>query len=330
MKISNEAKVGVLAVVAVALLVLGFNFLKGNDIFNKTPKIYAVFPNLSGLDKSNQVKINGLPIGSVYEFTATDKEVSGIVVTINLTRDVNIPKNSRAHISAGLVGSSSITIDMGNSNEYLKSGDTIRTEADNGLLGDLTSQVSPTLTKARDAIDSLKIMIGNINTILDPNTKNNMQAMIANLTLSSVHLQQLLEKQSAVLGESLQNVNKITGNLANNSGHINNTIENLEKASSNFARVNLDATLDTLNRTVNNLKAFTNNLNSKNGTLGLLMNDKTLYNNINYAITGLETLVDDIRIHPKRYVNISVFGGKAKGSPITSPEIKDTIIRIKQ
>lgn len=330
MKINNETKVGVLAIVAITLLVLGFNFLKGNDVLSKTTKIYAVFDKLGSLDKSNAVKIKGLPIGSVYEFAPVDREVSAILVTISLNRDVNIPSDSRAYISASLVGSSTITIDMGTSNTFLKDGDTISTTVNDGLIGDLTSQVNPTLSKTRDAIDSLKILIGNFNRVLDPNTQNNLQSIIANLNLTSMRIQQLLAQQSGVLAASLDNVNTITGNLANNSGRINNTIANLETATGKLAAVNVQQTLDSLDRTVNNLKAFTGKLNSKEGSLGLLMNDKTLYNNLNYAIIGIETLMDDIRVNPKRYVNISVFGGRNKGGPITSPEIKDTIIRIKE
>ncbi len=330
MKIKNETKVGLLAVVAIVLLVLGFNFLKGNDFFKKTTHIYAVFPKLGALDKSNVVKVNGLPIGTVYEFASTDKEVSSILVTINLTKDVNIPRDSRAYIASSIVGASSITIDIGSSNEYLKHGDTIQTSINEGILGDLTSQVTPTLSKTRNAIDSLTMLIGNFNRVLDPNTQNNLQSIIANLNRTSAQIQNLLAAQSRVLSESLDNVNEITGNLANNSDRINSTIENMETTTGKLAQVDIQKTLDSLDQSVNNLKTFTNNLNQKDGTLGLLMNDKTLYNNINYAIIGLETLMDDIRVNPKRYVNISVFGGKNKGGPITSPEIKDTVIRIEQ
>ena len=105
-------------------------------------------------------------------------------------------------------------------------------------------------------------------------------------------------------------------------------MQNLETATGKLAQADIQSTLDTLDRTVNNLKTFTNKLNSTEGTLGLMMNDKTLYNNINYAIISLETLMDDIRVNPKRYVNISVFGGRNKGGPITSPEIKDTVISV--
>ncbi|MBS1656265.1 MAG: MCE family protein, partial [Bacteroidetes bacterium] len=125
MKISNETKVGILAIVALTLLIIGFNFLKGKDVFKHSRKLYAVFTNLGSLEKANQVKINGLAIGSVYSFDEKDKDVSGIVVTINLHRNVNIPKNSVAYISSGILGSSSIVIERGDATEYLKDGDTV-------------------------------------------------------------------------------------------------------------------------------------------------------------------------------------------------------------
>src|SRR5437868_4873195 len=119
MKINNETKVGVLAVVALALLITGFNFLKGKNVFSPSANIYAVFSDLGPLEKSNQVKINGLPIGTVYTMAPKDKDVSGIVVTINLTKDVNIPKNSVAYITSSLVGAAYITVEKGDSKEYI-------------------------------------------------------------------------------------------------------------------------------------------------------------------------------------------------------------------
>ena len=114
MKISNETKVGALTIVALALLFIGFNYLKGKDLFSTSRKLYAVFTDLGTLEKSNEVKINGLPVGSVYQKQEKDKDVSAIVVTINLTRDINIPRNSVAYISSSLVGSSFIVIERGN------------------------------------------------------------------------------------------------------------------------------------------------------------------------------------------------------------------------
>ena len=159
MKISNETKVGVLTITALVLLIVGFNFLKGKDIFNKSKKLYMIFYDLGGLTKSNEVKINGYVIGKVYDLNATDKNVNGIVATINLSEDVNIPDNSTAVISSPLIGASYIDIEKGNSTKYLEPGDTLRTRIDVGILDDVKSQLTPTLTVVREGIDSVKMLL---------------------------------------------------------------------------------------------------------------------------------------------------------------------------
>lgn len=137
MKISNETKVGILTITALTLLILGFNFLKGKDILVKRKKIYASFNDLGSLSKSNEVKINGYVIGSVYALKVKDKNMSGIVATINLTENVNIPRDSKALISSPLVGASYIVIERGTDTVYLQPGDTLKTRVDVGILDDV-------------------------------------------------------------------------------------------------------------------------------------------------------------------------------------------------
>src|SRR5260221_8582387 len=213
MKISNETKVGVLAVVALALLIIGFNFLKGKNVFSHSSNIYAVFSDLGSLEKSNQVKINGLPIGTVYTLNQKDKDISGIVVTINLSRDVNIPKNSVGYISASLVGASYIIVEKGDSKEYLKEGDTLLTRVDNGFFGDMKSQLSPALVKIKDVVDSLKVVLGGINKILDPNVKGNITQILLNLKEASGSLKSLVNSKDDPLFETLGNASSVTRNL---------------------------------------------------------------------------------------------------------------------
>ncbi|RZM15926.1 MAG: MCE family protein, partial [Pedobacter sp.] len=157
MKINNETKVGILTVVALVLLIIGFNFLKGKDFLNKSTRIYAIFDKVGSLTKSNEVKINGLTIGNVYDIDEVDKTVTGIKATITLTRDVNIPNNSVAYITAPLggLGSATIVVEKGNSTTFLKDGDQLATRIDEGLFGGLTAEVSPTLAKIRNSLDSL-------------------------------------------------------------------------------------------------------------------------------------------------------------------------------
>jgi phospholipid/cholesterol/gamma-HCH transport system substrate-binding protein len=332
MKLNNETKVGILAVAAILALVLGFNFLKGKSLFNKTPAIYAVFKQIGSLQKSNEVKINGLPVGTVYDYAPVDKEVNGIVVEIHLTRDISIPANSVAFIDGALVGASYISIEKGNANGYLQPGDTISTRLDAGLMSDIKTQLSPTITRVNETLDSLKRTLGSVNAIFDPTTNGNLQTIIARLAITSESLQRLLNAQNGALSQSLNNLNSITSNLAKNNDAVSSSIRNIEVTTSSLANAPIQQTLaglegaiSELRGTIGELKGTVSRINSPNGTLGALLNDKKLYDQLNRTALGLEILLDDVRVHPKRYVNISVFGGKGKPEALTSPAVKDTI-----
>ncbi|MFC0776218.1 MlaD family protein [Terrimonas alba] len=329
MKIKNETKVGVLTVVALALLIIGFNFLKGKDIFNNTTKIYAVFSKLGSLAKANEVKINGLTVGTVYDMEETDKNVSGIKVTISLTRDVNIPSNSVAYITAPLggLGSSSIIIEKGDATTYLKDGDVLQTRIDEGLFGGLSAEVSPTLSKIRNSLDSLNRVFGNINTLFDAGAKRNLQHTIANLDMATSSLNRILDPQNSALASTLNNVNAITGNLKNNNDSITAIVANTKQFTDKLSKLDLQQTMDTLQAAMTQLKATITKISSKDGSLGALINDRQLYDKLNDAILSAEILIDDLRAHPKRYVNLSVFGKKDKGGALTSPLKKDTVPR---
>ncbi|HZH94706.1 MAG TPA: MlaD family protein [Flavisolibacter sp.] len=332
MKISNEIKVGILSIVAIFVLVFGFNFLKGKTLFGKAPTLYAVFNDIGSLEKSNQVRINGLPIGTVFDFVPTDKEVNGITVEIHLTMDVSIPENSVAFIDGSPLGASFITIKKGNAKTYLQPGATIPTQLSNGFLGDIKTQLAPTLTRVNETLDSMKLAIGSIAAIFDPATNNNLQTLIARLTISSGHLQELMNSQSGALAKSLNNMNSVTGNLARSNDAISSSIRNVETTTAKLANVRIEETMTALEETITELKGSAGGLrtsvdkiNSPDGTLGALMNDRKLYDQMARTILGLEILLDDVRLHPKRYVNLSVFGGKSKPDALTSPATKDTI-----
>ncbi|MFI5128669.1 MAG: MlaD family protein [Chitinophagales bacterium] len=327
MKINNETKVGILTIAALTVLIIGFNYLKGKDIFNRTKKIYAVFTKLGSLARSNEVKINGYVIGNVYSFEPTDKNLNGIKVTISVTaEDINIPANSVAYISAGLLGSSNITIEKGSdTTHYLEDGDVLLTREDPGLFGDLPSQAGSTLANVRVSLDSLKVVFSNLNKVLDGNTKNNLQQAIANLNSATGSLSRMLDPEKSALAASLRNVNSITENLKNNNDSITSTISNFKEFSEKLARLNLQQTMDTLESAISQLKGTIAKLSSSDGTLGALIHDKKLYNKLNDLILSAEILVDDLRTHPKRYLNFSVFGKKDKGGALTSPSKKDTI-----
>ncbi|HRG25396.1 MAG TPA: MlaD family protein [Chitinophagaceae bacterium] len=324
MKISNETKVGILTIVALVILIVGFNFLKGKDVFSRSKKIYAVFKELGTLEKSNEVKINGLPIGNVYDKKERDKDVSAVVVTISLTRDINIPKNSVAYISSSLVGSSYIIIERGNSTEMMGDGDTLTTRMETGILGDVKAQMNPTMARIRDVLDSLKETLSGVNGMLNMENKAYLKETLHNLSQASNALNGLLDNKNGALAKTLNNAQAMTESLKNNSADITTTIGNAKKVSEKLAALELQPTIDSLNTMISSLKATAAKLNSTDGTLGALMNDRALYDKLNNAILSAEILIDDLRTHPKRYVNLSIFGKKDKTGPLTSPAKKDT------
>jgi phospholipid/cholesterol/gamma-HCH transport system substrate-binding protein len=319
MKISNETKIGILAVVAIAVLILGFNFLKGQSVFDKSDKLYAVFHAVNGLQTSNAVIVNGLQIGTVHNLKEKDRSLDSIVVTIHLAKDVDIPVNSIAFINKDLLGSASLTIQLGNADVYVKSGDTLNTQVTTGIAEDVKASLNPALNNINGTLKSVDSLIEVMGGYFDPGTKHNFQQIVANLSSSSAALQSLLQSQSAVIGQTLGNMNQITGNLARNNENINRTLNNLEKATANVANVNVKQTMDSLNYTVAQLNQAVSKVNSSDGSIGLLLNDKRLYQNLENTTRSLNILMDDLRVHPKRYVNISIFGRKDKGNYLTAP-----------
>ena len=331
MKINNETKIGLLAILAVALLFFGFNYLKGKSVFKKETHIYAVYQNVQGLAKSNSVIINGLQVGSIANLDG-GKDMREIVVTVNLSKDVNIPSNSLAVINPNLLGNPVMEIQLGSATTYLKSGDTLITSLSGGAFDEALKLINPVLYEVRNAVKSLDSVLHIVTGVFDPSTKNNIKGIISNLNtttasfaLTSASLQQLMNAQNGALAHSLDNVNAFTANLNSNNEKLNDILSNAQTASAKFASIDLKQTLDTLNAAVDNFKKGSEKINSKDGSLGLLLNDKALYNNLESTTNKINILLDDIRVHPKRYVNISFFGKKDKGNYITAPLIDDTL-----
>ena len=330
MKISNETKVGAITVISVAVLILGFNFLKGKKLWSSDTMITGKYGNVQGLQNSNPVIINGLQVGTVYKIT-TEKDMREILVDLNITKDIDIPKNSIAIIKSNPLGTTSVEIKLGDAVENLKNKDIILTETSGGLFDDVLKKVDPVLYEVRKAVSSIDTLLGNFNSVLDPKAKGNIAQVLANLNQvtasmvsSTASLNGLLNAQTGALAKSLNNVSSITSNFANNNEKINSVMSNLDKTTSKFATLNLNKTLDTLDRAVNELKGIISKFDNNNGTIGKLLNDPTMYQNLASSGNKLNLLLDDIRVNPKRYINISLIGKKQNNSPLLVP-LPDTL-----
>ena len=324
MKISNETKVGALTAIAIVILILGFNFLKGRNLTERNDRIYSVFPDIKGLQVSNPVYIKGLQVGKIAEMHEKDNNLSGIVVAVTLNKDINIPDKSLAIINSDLLGSTSLEIMMGSNTTYVEHGDTLQSTAKLGIMTEITKSLNPALANVNKTLASLDLLINQLTMLLDNRTRGNMQGIIANLNTTSKDLQQLIAAQKETLGKTMDHVEVITGTIARNSGKIDSTLSSLQKTSASLADANIDETMKSVTRTMDQLEQALAAVNSKKGSIGLLLNDRQLYDELRMTNRSLTTLLDDIRVNPRRYVNVSVFGRKQKSGPILQPIIYDS------
>jgi len=326
MRVSNETKVGALTVIAITLIILGFNFLRGKTIFKSGNIIYAKYMDTKGLIVSNPVFVNGYQVGSVIEIENQKDNLAQIIVSVKLNEPYKIPVNSVATIQDNPLGISSISIVLGSGKDYFKSGDTIKTAPATSLLGDLMNTLSPLGEQTKNAIISLDKVLNNINIVLNDNNKQNLQVILENLAATTKNLnnslssiETMLQKQNGSIVQTFDNVNSFTKNLNDNNQKLNNIITNLDSASKAVKDADLNKTIKTIQFAVTSLDSSLQKLNSGSGTAAKLMNDSTFYNQLQGTLKSINTLIDDVKVHPKRYINISVFGKKDKSTPLTQP-----------
>ncbi|HWB24418.1 MAG TPA: MlaD family protein [Chitinophagaceae bacterium] len=336
MKVSNETKIGALTAISVVLLILGFNFLKGKSLFKTGNFLYAKYADAKELNSSDPVYINGYQVGSVYGTEAADVDLKTIIVSIKLNSSYHIPDNSVASINANPLGTTSISIALGNSTKYLSGGDTILTSNDAGLLASITNKVGPVADELKVTLSSLDTVLRNVNTVLDPTTKGNLQSVIANLSkatanivVTTASLQSVLNSETGSLSKTLDNVNSFSKNLADNNDNITHVLSNLDSTTAHLSKADIEGISNRLKESADKLNEMLGKIDSTNNSVGALLNSKELYNNINNTINSLHILMDDLRAHPRRYVNISVFGRKDKGNYLTKPLNDSTNTQVK-
>jgi phospholipid/cholesterol/gamma-HCH transport system substrate-binding protein len=236
------------------------------------------------------------------------------------------------------LGSPSVEIKPGNSTTYFHNEDTIRTaEEGNSLLGTLTNKMGPVADQLTATFHSLDSVLRNFNSILDPRVKGNLQSTIANindataaLVTASASLNRLLDTQTGALAGTLGNLQSFSRNLAENNSTLTHTLQNVDSVTNNLAKADIEGVMNQLGTASARLDSAMAQLNSPKSSIGALLYDRQLYNNLNNTAISLHTLMDDLRVHPKRYVNISLFGKKDKGNYITSPLKQDTVVIIQQ
>jgi len=313
-KISVEVRVGLLFIAAVALFIWGFNFLKGTEIFGSKRIFYAVYEKVEGLEPANKIKVSGLNIGQVRHLGFIPGTAL-IYAELYIKSDIPIPRNSIARIySTDLLGGKAIEIVLGDAKELAQSGDTLRSEMEQSIREQVSQQVEPIQKRALALINSLDSLLVSVQTVFNPESQDNITSIFENIRIAIISIKNsattvdsLLLKEKSRVDKIMSNVEKITGNLRDNNQEITNILKNMSSISDSLAASDIPQTLRDAQVAMENLKLISEKLNSGEGTMGQILNNDTLYFNLQQSTENLNKLLEDMRLNPKRYVKFSVF-----------------------
>ncbi|MCR9265826.1 MAG: MlaD family protein [Flavobacteriaceae bacterium] len=306
MKLSREIKTGIIVLVGILAFIFGLSYLKSASLFENNKTFYAVYDNVGGLQPGTQVSINGFTVGNVNNIKFKDSS-GKLVVTFTVSNEFDFSGNSVAELyDTGIIGGKGIQINPVFDNAPLaKSGDTLTSNIKPGITELVQQKLTPLQMKVEGAVSNADSLLMNVNQILDDPTKKELKQ-----TIVALH-----EMVNAFKGSA----DKLNGLLANNKEELDNSLKNVNKITTNFSKLSDSLANAGLAETVSNFQVTVNRLNSVlekiekgEGSLGKLTQDEQLYKNLTDASKELDLLLQDFRLNPKRYVNVSVFGKKQK------------------
>ncbi|WP_166335108.1 MlaD family protein [Sphingobacterium chungjuense] len=312
MKISNETKVGALTAIAIALLFIGYSFLKGNDVFTSENTYYTEYNNVDGLSASKPVMVNGYQIGRVSSLKLQDN--GKIRAEFKIKNDYAIPSNTVARIvSADLLGSKAIVFELGNSTTMARDGDPLLSD----IQANLMEKVEPLQHKVENLVVKLDSVLSAVNTTLDDEFQRDFKQSLRSISVSLSNVEKITNDVEGLVGSErmrlakiMMNLESITNNFKRYDGQINSILNNLDTMSNNLAQVQVKETVDNANKAMQEVHAITQKIQNGEGSIGLLLNDDQLYNNLNNASLNLDNLMKDVKENPGRYIRLSIFGKK--------------------
>lgn len=295
---TKEVKIALVAIVAVVMLFFGLNFLKGLTMFSSDTDYIIEFNDISGLSTSSPIYVGGYKVGTVKDIVYDFNGKSPIKAVAGIDKRLQLPEGTTAYIVSDMLGNVKVDLKLGDSSKMIEVNGMIQGGVDNGAMAQL-SEMIPTVEKMLPKLDSI---MASLNALMaDPalaNSLHNVETITANLTTSTSELNTLMASLN----------NNVPTMMAKADGVLDNT----NKLTSNLASLDLQTTKLQVDETLANVKQITDKLNNNDGTLGLLMNDPSLYNNLNSTMASADSLLINLREHPKRYVHFSLFGRKDK------------------
>ncbi len=306
MALTKEVKTGILVIAGILLFIFGYNFLKNSSLFDNIRTFYVKYDNVAGLAPSAPVTINGLQVGKVESIDFANAQ-GGLLVTFSVKKDFSFSKKSMVEIySSGFIGGNNLgIIPINDPANTAKSGDTLSGEIHAGLLDGIMDKFDPLETSLMSTLSKLDTMLGGVNEVLNEDTRDNLRSSIANLNATMTSFNSASRDMKNLLGD--------------NKDKLSNTFENLDVTSKNFAKLSDSLSQIEVGEMMRNMEGAIAKLNNiadgienGEGSVGKLLKDEELYNNLTGASGQLEQLLQDMKLNPKRYVHFSLFGKRAK------------------
>ena len=299
MKITKEAKIGLTGILAIVVLFIGINFLKGVNLFSKQNIYYINFKNAKALSKNSTVYADGFNVGIVSGINYDFNKPGSVIVEISVDKHLLIPKGTTAKLDEGMLGGCTLNLILDTNKETPhQPGDTIQGSDANGIMSE-AANLMPQVEQVMSKVDTLLASLNKLAS--DPNlakTLQNTEALTNNLTESTQELNKLLKNDLPQLTQTFNHAGK-----------------NVVELTDNLNQIDLAATMDSVNNAIGSVNKMLAEMQNPQGSLGLLMKDPGLYNNLNHTIQSADSLLTDLKNHPKRYVHFSVFGKKEQKSP---------------
>jgi phospholipid/cholesterol/gamma-HCH transport system substrate-binding protein len=311
-KISNEVKVGVTTLLTIIIFIWLYNFLKGKDFLSSSAIYYTIYDKVGGLAESSPVEVNGFKVGVVQSIDFIDAQSGRLLAVFSVNKNFKLPKNTVAEIvPVSLLGGMKVQFVYGNGPGIYAEGDTIPGRLAESLMDKMETEFIPVKDKIAKLITVLDSVVSSVNEVMDADFKKDLGGTLSNINNTTASLDKILGSKENELQATIDNINKFSQMLSDNSGKMNKTFSNLETITDSLAAADIYTSVQNLKASLENASIMIDNMNSGKGTAGKLLTNDSLYFNLNNSLESLNVLLEDMKANPKRYVHFSLFGKKS-------------------
>jgi phospholipid/cholesterol/gamma-HCH transport system substrate-binding protein len=308
-KISNEVKVGATTILTIIVFIWLYNFLKGKDYLSSSAIYYCVYDKVGGLAESSPVEVNGFKVGVVQSIDFTDAQSGRLLAVFSVDKNFKLPVNTVAEIvPVSLLGGMKVQFVYGNGPGTYNEGDTVPGRLAESLMDKMETEIIPVKDKAEKLITVLDSVVSSVNEVMDADFKKDLGGTLSNINSTTARLDKILGSKENELQAAIDNINKFSQMLSDNSAKMNKTFSNLETITDSLAAADIYTSVMNLKTSLENASVMIDNLNKGKGTAGQFLTNDSVYINLNNSLESLYLLLEDMKANPKRYVHFSLFG----------------------